>query len=1113
MKGNIEIGSKLSPSNKNSFSIPYLNLKGLKPPEGKNGKQTSMGSPKLSFTASPDQFKKTGIFPKSSRASKNDFWISQGVGGGFSHHKSPKNVQESKDLELFNRSSRNPQQNFKDLVFTQGKYQVPKHQINQDHIDYSSILSHLKGSQSHSQSKLHDKSKAFSLVAGESSRALPNLSLKKGSYIPQEEASNISQVVSPSIKQRNASQQASHQFSPIKLLLKELHSIVSFNGFEGRPQCEFEFKRFSTSFSNFLKEKCSPKCYFEDEAEFGRDTGEKLAKILTVFLTKVSTADRFDTSQGFPLTGNRELGLETEVSRLKKENENLRSLLSSNKIEANCLFTENSKLALSLEQIQEKAIFEKQNKELIVQMKQKIEDFEVEVASLKEEIAAKETRFQKTLDTTVYNLDQLKYEKYVVKSKLEETTEELSEVKKELKNLLTTERTDIIYLRRLEEGLRMQAEDISERMRQVHQQRETIVKIKESIGLIEENRKWSKTKSLQIEQNLSSSTVDVMQYLDRFNSFMKKDYITYSISAGMDRDPLSGNDYNLFKAMIGAQHAVSKGLESRNPLKFTAFDKFIVETLHFNKAEMEFMQYRKVSPNLFHLIRGDIQKYEGKVEKLFSEKFRLLSVLAIIRCILDSYYSEIMALENLEDLLPFSQFVFLWFENFEIDPISKKVKKTEETPQESSKRRLEFVIQLTSPIFLKVWDSYFFIESLCNHFSNDEMAYYLYLRYFIFQGLLQTSESTAFEYRLKADLDILKPILRLVDDPAMPLSDEIFNSIENCVSIGQGLTRVDIHLVLRVFLEVYICKKACKVKSAFDAYQIFKSEIVKKKGNNQDNIFESFRTVMRIHFEHANNMDILKLYSAVINFAQGGYQDIRAFYIAGQTTCIFTLHSCFKVLSKIDYLRKLNLNTRCRDFRLETRLGVDYQMLDALLPEAKLSKPENQSLSAKNKNEKAHQALCSRLMLHNNEEALKARSSVIRMAEAAGSVTLLENYSRLIGTLSNSNKHSSLYATPMSLSFVRLKNIERIIVGCHLAVNIPRFASQAHEADYLIGLINEPILGLQILKQIDLRKAFIDKLFERKSLVLQNFCTDKLNAFYKMIIELIKINRTKMGTG
>ena len=122
------------------------------------------------------------------------------------------------------------------------------------------------------------------------------------------------------------------------------------------------------------------------------------------------------------------------------------------------------------------------------------------------------------------------------------------------------------------------------------------------------------------------------------------------------------------------------------------------------------------------------------IEEVFTKRFNIFKVLELIRAIYDSYYVELLSHSKLETCPEFGPFVYLWFDRFEINPEANTVVECKAEPLITSRRRAEFAIQVTSPYFQKLWDSYIFTEFLSGRYTRDEILYFLNNRRTILMG-------------------------------------------------------------------------------------------------------------------------------------------------------------------------------------------------------------------------------------------------------------------------------------------------------------------------------------------------------------------------------------------
>ena len=887
-------------------------------------------------------------------------------------------------------------------------------------------------------------------------------------------------------------------------LLKELEPLTEFRGFEERAKFASDFALFAEGLDKLIKENGPPTLDRKTQPK-PREAGQKLCSLLMSLFKAICTDERTAAEQN-SLTNRSAAALER--SRLPNPKEKLRQRLEELRQENNILYTEVTKLKLLVGEFSDKERILEHSELQISQLVAENSALKQSYKQLKERKEENDFKRDGYLQSFADTIAVLRTERQKLLQKLEAFAQEIESLKVENQFMIKQQEKKYVVLAKEQDKSMMMAEDLSERMRQVFELRQFISEIKVNIGLLETNRDKYNMRVLLQDKNLSKNAEDIAKCLESFNAVFQKELFTYSISTGADKDPLLGNSFALFKALLQVQTSVSLGLDGRNSLRFTAFDGFKVEKEQIDRFAMEFLNYRIIAPNIFNLVQAEVRSYPYSVHELFSTRFRVMPVLQYVRVILDSYYTELLSLEETRHAKEFGHFVYMWFEYFDIDPATHKVCKTLRDPEQASTLRLEFLIQLSSPVFLKLWDSYFFIEALCNHFSRDELAYYLYLRFYVFQGTQQHSTGVAFDYRTKVSIKTLKKSLQELDDPESNGTNVIFQCISesrDASASGQEKSddspealKIDLNLVLRVYLEVYICKKATRIKACFDGLEAYRSAFEKHSSTFS---FNNFRRIVSSNFPSSNSSDIVQFYSRIANFTHGGAYSLKSFFIAGQEICFFSLPSFFKPLYKFDHVKAINLNPVSLDYRVERSLLLNTRLLRAKVPGLELIEDYYQM------QQKSQELLLQFIAHTSHEEVVGQRSKLTGILEQLGSVTLTEAYQRSMYGIFYPTKPSQYHIGPMSNSVCKLKNLERRIIGAHIDTKSARFSSTAAEFQYFKSLLLDYDFGSKMLDEIESNITANQQMQTVGAKRLQRFFKMRLGSFYRMIVELIKLNR------
>ncbi len=887
-------------------------------------------------------------------------------------------------------------------------------------------------------------------------------------------------------------------------LLRELQPLVDFRGFEDRGKLASDYNLFCEGLEKLIKENGPPTLERKSHPK-PKDAGQKLCSLVMSLFKAMSTEERVASNPS--LSAFRKT-VAQEKPKQPNQKEKLRLRLEEMRVENNVLYTELTKLKLLVGEFSNKELNLEQSEKQISQLMAENASLKQSYKQLKERKEENDFKRDGYLQSFADTIAVLRSERQKLLQKIEAFAREIESLKVENQFMIKQQEKKYVVLAKEQDKNMMLVEDLSERMRQVFELRQFISEIKLNIGLLETNRDKYNMRILLQDKNLSKNAEDVSKCLETFNAMFQKELFTYSVSTGADKDPLLGNSFALFKALLQVQTSVSLGLDKHDSLRFTAFDGFKVEKEQIDRFAMEFLNYRLIAPNIFNLVQAEVRSYPYSIHELFSTRFRAMPVLQYVRAILDSYYAELLALDEPRQAKDFGHFVYLWFEYFDVDQATHKVCKTLRDPEQAAILRLEFLVQLSSPVFLKLWDSYFFIEALCNHFSKDELAYYLYLRFYLFQGTQQFSRGISFDYRIKFHTHSLKQSMQELEDPESNGTNTIFQCISESREASSGnleksedspeAHRIDVHLVLRVYLEVYICKKATRIKACFDGLEAYRSAFEKHSSSFS---FNNFRRIVTSNFPSSNSSDVIQFYSRIANFTHGGAYSLKSFFIAGQEICFFSLPGFFKPLYKFDHIKAIHLNPDSLDYRVERSLLLNTRLLRAKVPGLEQVQDYYQM------QQKSQELLVQFIAHTSHEEVASQRARVAGLLEQLGSVSLIEAYQRSMYAIFYPTKPSQYHLGPMTNSLGKLKNLERRVVGVHIDTKTARFSSTAAEFQYFRSLLLDYDFGAKMAEEIQSNITANQQMQAVGARRLQRFFKARLGSFYRMIVELIKLNR------
>ena len=251
--------------------------------------------------------------------------------------------------------------------------------------------------------------------------------------------------------------------------------------------------------------------------------------------------------------------------------------------------------------------------------------------------------------------------------------------------------------------------------------------------------------------------------------------------------------------------------------------------LKLDASDLEFENQKAFKPSFYHLIKNSAESVLASgVEKLINEEFSLGSVLELIRAILDSKFQEFMYKPEMSSHQRFAEFVYIWMENYTVDPVTKKVAAASQDKETAGHQRFKLLIQLTSKYYNKLWECSTFTEFLENKYSNDEILYYLIVRNFINRGRMLDQVSGAFDCMFYIPFsEIYKLIQIFWSHVKEPTKTEMIRKLQGLSKNKGGANVIELGLITRAFLEEYRAQKLIKFMKIKHAYLNWKSQEVR----------------------------------------------------------------------------------------------------------------------------------------------------------------------------------------------------------------------------------------------------------------------------------------------
>lgn len=375
--------------------------------------------------------------------------------------------------------------------------------------------------------------------------------------------------------------------------------------------------------------------------------------------------------------------------------------------------------------------------------------YENELLFLKSKLGKKDVFYSKFLHLiSEIKEKQEKDSKHIKNSEktIKQLTHDLTFYKKESSHFIKN-------MNRWRERAMMLLEDKEGQMRRIEDLEMLILKLHEKMGGLNfSNTDAENEKDISVQDLLRNG-------LQEIDTMLKEETLCYRFCYIGKKDNIAFNSIDKLAEYANLAYRVKMTTFAGNEVESELVPNWIIRETNLKEFDLTFTLNRKMQPSVVHLVHlKALKKSKEELRQLFSEQFSIFKILGVIRALFDSYWIELQT-NPFETCLPFGQFVYVWFHRFSFDFKQKRIVKNDLTTLEIESSLIKFLIQLTSPLFKKLWDSSLFLEFLCGKYSKDEIFYYLYLRFSLRGGREVEIGDVSTELYTYLDFDELKLIL------------------------------------------------------------------------------------------------------------------------------------------------------------------------------------------------------------------------------------------------------------------------------------------------------------------------------------------------------------------
>ncbi|KRX06027.1 hypothetical protein PPERSA_01105 [Pseudocohnilembus persalinus] len=382
---------------------------------------------------------------------------------------------------------------------------------------------------------------------------------------------------------------------------------------------------------------------------------------------------------------------------------------------------ENQKLKLQLGDLSKK-IKEMQTDESVSALKEKLQKIEKQMSMVIEE-------YEQQMNSKDQQLKTITQKLIMTNGEVQKQNITLSRNEKKI-----SEQAEII-------------EKLQEKTRQMQQLREILMMQREDFIQLE-------IKNVQKQQALFEVNKKCGRLEERLTKFEKKQEEGLVIP----ENPNFGDQKYFFQDLnktISENETFSKYLRINFPdinydiveKKLNRIQNWIEDNKHDRKQDAnsdnpgqknfninKFTVYR---PTFFSFIEKQYNLIQKSQPQILRPTIIKPQFLQLMRSILDAKYNEFLQVQNYQCYSKFGDFVYSFLGNFKIDPITLKIvinKEIQGNSKLADDIRVNFYIDLMSPLLDQIWDVVIFREFLNEDSSNDELFFYLHVRNLIFKG-------------------------------------------------------------------------------------------------------------------------------------------------------------------------------------------------------------------------------------------------------------------------------------------------------------------------------------------------------------------------------------------
>ena len=694
-------------------------------------------------------------------------------------------------------------------------------------------------------------------------------------------------------------------------------------------------------------------------------------------------------------------------------------------------------------------------------------------------------------------------------NKKEETIHQLQRNVEELKQRVYQLEAEMEIAERRElkqlNQLMMFHEDLKFRTKEALSLRDEVKSIKNGIVGILFNREQRDMKDKGTQNTIMARSQMIKDYIRQYEDQLQDNIYTYSILKNAAFDTIPFNKFKHIVDYVSSQVNIYGNLRISNhgktAKKYDFVQNIILEKTKLKQRNIGFADYKMAGPSFANLVHRDLFEMSmTDIEQVFTKGLDILDVLETIRAIFDSYYIELQSHAKLDNCLEFGSFVYLWLERFELEQVTRDIIGSNSEQDKMKRKRSEFAVKITSPVFQKLWDSYMFNEFLAGRFTKDDIFFYLNARGLILFGLEGDTRGRKFDItQLVPYTHVLQGLsLFLHSNSTGDLEDFLVFQLVSSLSRTKknGIEYLDLYQVLRICLEEYRYLKISKYMTFFDTVQdsIRKSDSAEKAFS-----FGLFSSIVVAVYPSMTSSDILILYRRCLSIGRGAI-NLECLWVAGEESGFYACLDRFGTYSKKDVIKRATIDGKGKIHMLQKFFtSEESDMQDAIKRNPIIHNVDHLD---------AYESLDITIRRWTqgkvSDETNDRRIRIMKLANSLGSINFTESYEKVLMTFNDTLPKSLKFCMTSPRYFSHVFELETSIISMKENIMGAMFNSPMQQFKMIEALVEGRHGDFNRLDAIEANRQKFENLRRDRARQIQRNALAVMDGWYKMVVLFLK---------